>query len=66
VLDAHEAFILDVLRERPDTTLDEMVEQLAAARDVRVVRTAVWKFRDRRGQTHKNRLRTPANKSAPT
>ena len=34
-------------------TLDEMVEWLAAERDVRVVKTAVWKFLDRHGQTHK-------------
>jgi transposase len=66
VLDAHEDFILGVLREKPDTTLDEMVEWLAAERAVRVVRTAVWKFLDRRDQTHKKRLRTPASKSAPT
>ena len=66
VLDAHEAFILGVLREKPDTTLEEMVERLAAERDVRVVWTAVWKFLDRRGQTHKKRLRTPASRSVPT
>lgn len=53
VLDAHEDFILGALREKPDTTLDEMVERLAAERDVRVVRTAVWKFLDRHDQTHK-------------
>jgi transposase len=66
VLDAHEAFILGMVRSKPDTTLDEMVEQLASERGVRVVRTAVWKFLDRHGQTHKKRLRTPVNKSAPT
>jgi transposase len=65
VLDAHEEFILGALRSRPDMTLDEMVERLAAERDVRVVRTAVWKFLDRHGQTHKKRLRTPASKSVP-
>lgn len=66
VLDAHEAFILGVLREKPDTTLNEMTERLAAERDVRVVWTAVWKFLARRGQTHKKRRRTPASKSALT
>ena len=66
VLDAHEAFILGVLREKPDTTLNEMTERLAAERDVRVVWTAVWKFLARRGQTHKKRRRTPASKSTLT
>ena len=31
VLDAHEAFILGALQDKPDTTLEEMVERLAAA-----------------------------------
>ena len=66
VLDAHEDFILGVLQERPDTTLEEMAERLAAERGVRVVWTAVWKFLDRRGQTHKKRLPTPVSRTAPT
>jgi transposase len=66
VLDAHADFILGALREKPDTTLDEMVERLAGERAVRVVRTAVWKFLDRHDQTHKKRPLTPASKLAPT
>jgi transposase len=66
VLDPHEAFILGVLREKPDTTLEEMAARLAAERGVQVVWTAVWKFLDRHGQTHKKRLRTPASRSVPT
>jgi hypothetical protein len=31
-IDAHEDFILETLRDRPDTPLDEMVERLAAER----------------------------------
>ena len=46
-------FILSALAEAPDTTLDEMVERLREERGVTVVRTAVWKFLDRHGQTHK-------------
>jgi transposase len=65
VLDAHGDFILGALREKPDLTLDEMVERLAAECDVKVVRTAVWKFLDRHGQTHKKRPRMLASKSAP-
>ena len=64
VLDAHADFILDVLAEAPDTTLDEMVERLREERGVTVVRTAVWKLLDRHGRTHKKRLPMPASKSA--
>jgi transposase len=66
VLDVHEAFILGVLRNKPDTTLEEMADRLAAECGVRVVWTAVWKFLDRRDMTHKKRLRTPASRSVPT
>lgn len=66
VLDAHADFILGALREKPDLTLDEMVERLVRERDVKVVRTAVWKFLDRHDQTHKKRPRTPASKNALT
>jgi transposase len=66
VLDAHEAFILGVLRDKPDTTLEEMADRLAAERGVQVVWTAVWKFLDRRDMTHKKRQRTPASRSVPT
>ena len=55
-----------MLREKPDTTLEEMAERLAAERGVRVVWTAVWKFLDRRGQTHKKRLRMPASRRVLT
>ena len=53
VLDAHAEFILGALAEAPHTTLDELVERLRRERGVTVVRTAVWKFLDRHGQTHK-------------
>lgn len=65
VLDAHAEFILGALRETPDTTLEEMVGRLAAERGVKVVRTAVWKFLDRHGQTHKKRPRMPPNRVVP-
>ena len=51
---------------KPDTTLDEMVERLTAARGITVVRTAVWKFLDRREMTHKKRPPTRASRNAPT
>jgi transposase len=66
VLDAHADFILGVISEKPDTTLDEMVDRLAAERAVTIVRTAVWKFLDRRNMTHKKRPLTRASRTAPT
>src|SRR5258708_32466939 len=66
VLGAHEAFILGALRDKPDTTLEEMAERLATECGVRVVTTAVWKFLDRRDQTHKKRPRMPSSQIAPT
>jgi transposase len=65
VLDGHADFILGVLEDKPDTTLDELVDRLAAERAVRIVRTAVWKFLDRRHMTHKKRLPTRASRNAP-
>ena len=66
MLDAHEAFILGALLDKPDTTLEEMAERLATERGVRVLTTAVWKFLDRRDQKHKKRLPMPVSKSVPT
>ena len=53
MLDAYADFILGVLEGKPDTTLDELVDRLPRERAVRIVRTAVWKFLDRRDMTHK-------------
>ena len=64
-LDAHEAFILDLIEDAPDITLAEIGECLAAKRGVRVVPSTVWLFLDRRGITFKKRRRTPQNSSAP-
>jgi transposase len=66
VLDAHADFILGLIKQTPDITLDEIVERLLAGRAVSVVRTAVWKFLDRRDMTHKKRPLMRANRSAPT
>lgn len=64
VLDAHADLILGAIEEKPDTTLDEIVERLAAERAVTVVRTAVWKFLDRHDMTHKKRPLTRASRNA--
>ena len=65
-LDAHADFILGLIAKQPDVTLDEMVERLAEERSVKIVRSAVWTFLDRRDQTHKKRPRTLASSSALT
>ncbi|MGH7002123.1 MAG: IS630 family transposase [Stellaceae bacterium] len=65
VLDAHADFILGVLEAAPDTTLDEMVERLRDERAITVVRTAVWKFLDRRGQTHKKKTAHASEQERP-
>jgi transposase len=65
MLDGHGDFILGALREKPDLTLDELVERLAAERGVRVVRTAVWKLLDRHDQTHKKRPRSATEQGRP-
>ncbi|ESZ53671.1 transposase [Mesorhizobium sp. L103C131B0] len=52
-LDAHEAFIVGLIKERKDITLNEMVERLVAEQSVRISRSALrawlrghgWTFR---------------------
>lgn len=66
VLDAYADFVLAALSENPDTTLDEMVELLREHRGLIIARTAVWKFLNRRGLTHKKRLLMPASRSVQT
>jgi len=66
VLDLHADFIGALIDTTPDITLREIAERLAQERSVRVVYTAVWKFLDRRGLTHKKRPAMQASKSAPT
>src|ERR1700709_454131 len=63
VLDPHADFVLGVLAEAPDTTLDEMVERLREARGVTGGRPAVWKLLARHGQTYKKRLPIPATQA---
>ena len=59
-LDEHEDFILGLIKEQPDMTLDEIVAALAKAK-IGGSRTAVWRFLDRHGITYKkNALRRGA------
>ena len=51
-LDEHEDFILGLIKEQADMTLDEIVAALAKAK-IGGSRTAVWRFLDRHGITYK-------------
>jgi len=55
-LDAHEAFIVGLIEARKDISLDEMVEQLALERLVRIGRSALSAWLGRRGWTFKKRF----------
>ncbi len=60
-LDAHEAFILALVRERPDISLAEIAEHLAEQRAVSACPATVWYFFERRGISFKkNRARRRA------
>ena len=60
-LDAHEAFILALVWERPDISLAEIAERLAEERAVSACPATVWYFLDRRGISFKkNRARRRA------
>ena len=63
-LDAHEAFILNLVEEKPDIALHEIAEQLASEFRLSVCKATVWHFFDKRGITFKKRQRMRANSSA--
>jgi transposase len=52
-LDAHEAFVIELIDERKDVTLDEVVALLSAERQVRISRSAVGAWLRGRGWTFK-------------
>jgi transposase len=54
-LEAHAAALLDIVREYPDLTLDEMVV-VVCKRGISVSRSALWRFLDRHGVTYKKIL----------
>jgi transposase len=51
-LEEHEDFILGLIKEQPDMTLDEIVAAMKKAK-IAASRTAVWRFFDRRDITFK-------------
>ena len=59
--DAHAAFILALVRERPDISLAEIAERLAEKQAVSACPATIWYFFDRRGISFKkNRARRRA------
>ncbi len=60
-LDAHETFILALVKVRPDISLAEIAERLAEKRAVSACPATIWYFFDRRGISFKkNRARRRA------
>jgi transposase len=53
-LEEHKDFILGLIKEQPDLTLDEIVAALKKAK-IAASRTAVWRFFDRRDITFKKK-----------
>ncbi|WP_175422260.1 IS630 family transposase [Agrobacterium tumefaciens] len=54
-LDAHEAFVVEMIDDRKDVTLDEMVERLCVERQVGISRSALGAWLRRRGWTFKKK-----------
>lgn len=65
-IDAHEAFIIGLIDERKDITLNEMVERLESEQSVRISRSALSVWLGRHGWTFKKSPRTHWSRSAPT
>jgi len=65
-LDAHEAFVVGLIEEHKDITLNEMVARLEGERSVRISRSALSAWLRRRGWTYKKSPRTHWSKTAPT
>ena len=65
-LDAHQAFIIGLIEERKDITLNEMVGRLAAERSVRISRSALSAWLGRHGWTFKKSPHTHWSRIAPT
>ena len=62
-LDVHEAYLLGLIEETVDITLDEMRRRLAEERSVRAGYGTLWRFFDRRGITVKKRRAMQASRS---
>lgn len=64
-LDAHEGFIVGLIDERKDITLNEMVERLEAERSMRIGRSALSDWLRGHGWTFKKSPHTHWSRTAP-
>ncbi len=65
-LDAHEAFILGLVKENPDISLGEIADRLLTEFDLSAVPSTVWEFFKKRDITFKKRRRMRASSNART
>jgi len=54
-LKAHEAWLLEIVREEPDLTLEEIRTKLIAAHGVEAGLSSLWRFFDRHGISFKKK-----------
>ena len=66
VLDAHEAFVVALIEDRKDVTLDEMVERLSVERQVTISRSALGAWLRGRGWRFKKSPRMHWSKTGRT
>lgn len=66
ILDPHEAYLLALIEDEVDITLDEMRVRLRDACGVEAARVTVWRFFARRGITFKKRPAMRRNRTATT
>ena len=64
ILDPHEGYLLALIEDEVDITLDEMRARLRAEREIEVARVTIWRFFDRRGITFKKRPATRRSRTA--
>ena len=63
VADAHEEFIVALIDDRKEVTLDEMVERLSVERQMKISRSALGAWLRNRGWTFKKRPHTRWSKT---
>jgi transposase len=65
-LDAHEAFLRDLIERQADITLEEMRARLREERSLTVGLGTLWRFLDARDLTYKKRRPTRPSRTART
>lgn len=65
-LDAHKGFVIGMIEERKDITLNEMVERLEGEQSVKISRSALSAWLGRHGWTFKKSPRTHWSRTDPT